>query len=61
MLPIAEEKTLCVVCAWRENCQKKFSFSSSGGTKCPEYTRDLNLPKDTDKPIERKRVANAFE
>lgn len=41
-----EEKTLCVVCAWRETCQKKFSFSSSGNVKCPDYTRDLTLPKD---------------
>ena len=54
MLPVPEEKTICVVCAWRENCQKKYSFSSSGGMKCPEYTRDLNLPKENDKSIEGK-------
>jgi hypothetical protein len=41
-----EEPTICVVCAWRENCQKKYAFSSSGGTKCPDYTRDLKLPKE---------------
>jgi hypothetical protein len=38
-----------------EKCQKKYSFSSSGGTKCPDYTRDLNLPKENDKMIERKK------
>jgi len=43
-----DEKTLCVVCAWRETCQKKFSFSSSGNVKCPDYTRDLTLPKEKD-------------
>jgi hypothetical protein len=43
-----EEKTLCVVCAWRENCQKKYSFSSSGNSKCPDYTRDMQLPKEAE-------------
>jgi hypothetical protein len=55
MLPVSEEKTICLVCAWRENCQKKYSFSSSGGTKCPDYTRDLNLPKDNENKIEKKK------
>ncbi len=43
---MSEEKTLCIVCAWRESCQKKYSFSTSGNTKCPDYTRDLSLPKE---------------
>ncbi|MGA3084329.1 MAG: hypothetical protein ABSE95_05990 [Thermodesulfobacteriota bacterium] len=55
MSPVPEEITICVVCAWRETCQKKYSFSSSGGTKCPDYTRDLTLPKDNDKRPERNK------
>jgi hypothetical protein len=55
MTSVPEERTICVVCAWRETCQKKYSFSSSGGTKCPDYTRDLKLPKDNDPQIERKK------
>jgi hypothetical protein len=54
MTTIPGEKTICVVCAWRETCQKKYSFSSSGTTKCPDYTRDLNLPKDNEKKSESK-------
>jgi hypothetical protein len=53
-----EEPTLCVVCAWRENCQKKFAFSSSGGTKCPDYSRDLKLPKG-DLPESEKKGSRA--
>jgi hypothetical protein len=55
MSPVPEERTICVVCAWRETCQKKYSFSSSGGTKCPDYSRDLTLPKDNDKKTESKK------
>jgi len=29
-----------VVCAWRETCAKKYSFT---GQHCLEYTRDLAL------------------
>jgi hypothetical protein len=38
--PDTQEASICVVCAWRENCVKKFSFS---GQHCLEYTRDLTL------------------
>jgi len=55
MVLVLEEKTIRVVCAWREKCQKKYSFSASGGMKCPDYTRDLNLPKENEKSIERKK------
>ena len=42
------EKTLCVVCAWRLTCNKKFSMDGTTTTRCPEYTRDVTLtpPKD---------------
>jgi len=35
------KQTICVVCAYRENCQKK--FQAQGGRQCPEYQRDLSI------------------
>lgn len=44
----------CILCAWRENCQKKFSVSGKD-IRCPDFARDLNI-KDAqtteDKPEE---------
>ncbi len=39
----------CAICAWRANCQKKFSVSSdaTGQVHCPDYSRDLAI-KDLD-------------
>ena len=43
------DKRLCAICAWRENCQKRFSVSTDalGNVHCPDYTRDLKI-KDRD-------------
>jgi hypothetical protein len=32
----------CSVCAWRENCNKKFCVSD-GGAHCPDYSRDISI------------------
>ncbi|MBI4961937.1 MAG: hypothetical protein HY913_01535 [Desulfomonile tiedjei] len=37
-------RTICVVCAWRQTCNKKFSMDGATSTKCPEFTRDVTLP-----------------
>ncbi|MCE5311876.1 MAG: hypothetical protein LLF86_01850 [Nitrospiraceae bacterium] len=37
------EKELCVVCAWREACQKKFSLPA--GRSCPDFSKDMNLER----------------
>lgn len=42
----SEEPTLCSVCAWRQDCKKKFSYQQSGATKCPDFTRDAALSGD---------------
>lgn len=50
------EKRYCSICAWRENCQKKYSVSTDavGCVHCPDYTRDLSI-KDRDiDEVERK-------
>ena len=38
--PDAQEASICLVCAWRADCVKKYSFT---GQHCLEYTRDLTL------------------
>jgi hypothetical protein len=40
------KRQFCAVCAWRENCAKKFCVPD-GGAHCPDYTRDV-LIKDPD-------------
>jgi hypothetical protein len=40
----------CAVCAWRENCNKRFSVSD-GGARCPDFSRDISIkqaPEDSD-------------
>jgi hypothetical protein len=39
-------KEACILCAWRENCQKKFSLSGRN-IRCPDFVRDLSAKKDT--------------
>lgn len=33
---------ICVVCAWRASCQKKFSISGRN-IRCPDFVRDVSL------------------
>ena len=46
---LTDEKTYCVVCAWRLNCQKKYAFESSGQYRCPDYSRDVTIKKEDKK------------
>jgi cytidylate kinase len=36
---------ICGVCAWRRECQKRFTVSTDAflGSHCPDYTRDLTI------------------
>lgn len=48
------EKKLCAVCAWRRNCKKKFSSSSSGvsgALYCSDFTKDLSIKDEPDEEI----------
>ena len=36
-----QEPEICLVCAWRQDCLKKFSLAH--GQRCLEFTRDLTL------------------
>lgn len=45
-------QSLCVTCAWRQNCNKKFYVDGSTTTRCKDYTKDVTLkipdPDDED-------------
>lgn len=32
----------CAICAWRENCAKKFCVAD-GGARCPDFSRDISI------------------
>jgi hypothetical protein len=49
-----DEKTMCVMCAWRQTCNKKFLMDGATTTRCLEYTRDLTLKA----PVEEKEESN---
>ena len=37
-----DERKLCVICAWRETCNKKFSLGE-GKLHCPDFCKDLKI------------------
>lgn len=43
-----QEQEICIICAWRENCQKKFSISGSD-IRCPDFVRDLSIKEERKK------------
>lgn len=49
------DKRICVICAWRENCSKRYRVKANAlfDVNCPDYTRDIKLKdKDVDKLVE---------
>ena len=42
---MATERKYCSICAWRRDCQKRFSVSAdlSGNVRCPDFTRDVSI------------------
>ena len=39
----------CAVCAWRENCNKRFSVCD-GGARCPDFSRDISIKDISEDP-----------
>jgi len=35
------DRSLCAICAWRGDCNKK--FMQGNGVYCPDYTKDLTI------------------
>lgn len=50
---MADGKTICAVCAWRKDCQKKFLRGQDLSSRCPEFTKDISI-KDGVKPDDTK-------
>ena len=49
---MADQASICAVCAWRETCQKKFKVSGED-IRCADYTRDVKVsPHGSDKPMQ---------
>jgi len=46
---MSDDRTICVICAWRQTCNKKFSMDGATTTKCPDYTRDVTLQDSREK------------
>ena len=46
---MSSERKYCAICAWRANCQKRFSVATDaqGFVHCPDYSRDMAI-KDSD-------------
>lgn len=40
------EKTICIVCAWRETCQKRFRMREGIELRCPDFVRDVSIKED---------------
>jgi len=36
------QKQSCAICAWRENCNKRFCVPD-GGSRCPDFSRDITI------------------
>ena len=54
------QRQFCAVCAWRENCAKKFCVAD-GGAHCPDFTRDVSIKDVRDKNDEDKPGNNEVE
>ena len=46
---------ICVICAWRADCQKKFSISGKD-INCPDFSKDLSISDEKEK-----RESDLFE
>ncbi|HPI94034.1 MAG TPA: hypothetical protein PLT09_04055 [Deltaproteobacteria bacterium] len=51
------DRSLCAICAWRGDCNKK--FMSGSGVHCPDYTRDLTIRAAAEEKREEKPKVNS--
>ncbi|RMF42353.1 MAG: hypothetical protein D6751_12230 [Deltaproteobacteria bacterium] len=38
-----QKRTSCLICAWRENCAKRFTMARDETLFCPDFSEDLTL------------------
>ena len=53
-------RTRCVVCAWRNECTKKFK-NTTDAAHCPDYVRDVKLPPDDEEVAAESALDNAAD
>ncbi|MBI1920961.1 MAG: hypothetical protein HYS23_07740 [Geobacter sp.] len=41
-MSVQSKRQFCAICAWRENCAKKFCVPD-GGAHCPDFSRDVTI------------------
>ncbi len=46
------DRRICSVCAWREQCQKRFITTDHYSLFCPDYTRDVKIRDIENKLVE---------
>lgn len=49
---MSRDRTLCPICAWRGDCNKKFSAGDS--MNCPDFSRDVTIKAAEDENPEAK-------
>lgn len=45
-----DRRKLCIVCAWRANCAKRFSVGDDATLHCPDFSEDVTLRKRDQAP-----------
>ena len=45
-----DSRKLCIVCAWRANCAKRFSMGDDATLHCPDFCEDVTLRKRAAEP-----------
>lgn len=53
-------RDICAVCAWRADCQKKFSISGRD-IRCPDFVKNVSIgqrKEETSKEIKAKKEAD---
>jgi hypothetical protein len=40
---LAKNKNICMICAWRQTCIKRFSITKDSKLHCPDFTRDVTI------------------
>jgi hypothetical protein len=47
----SNHRQFCAICAWRENCAKKFCVAD-GGAHCPDFSRDISIRTEEPAPTD---------
>jgi hypothetical protein len=53
------EVSLCAVCAWRKECQKRFLKSREVEFRCPDFTKDMAIKETEKQDAEEKDSGNS--